>query len=64
MLVSRAGQAALLALLLGVHLLTRLEAHSVIPLGERHFYPTGWMSSPFNRACARSRKGMWLTGAP
>jgi hypothetical protein len=43
--VSRAGRAALLALLLGVHLLTRLEAHSVIPLGERHFYPTGYLVS-------------------
>jgi hypothetical protein len=45
MVVSRVGRAALLALLLGLHLLTRLEAHSSIPLGERHFYPTSYLVS-------------------
>jgi hypothetical protein len=45
MVVSRAGRAVLLALLLGLHLLTRLEAHSSIPLSERHFYPTSYLVS-------------------
>jgi len=45
MVVSRVGRAVLLALLLGLHLLTRLEAHSSIPLGERHFYPTSYLVS-------------------
>jgi hypothetical protein len=43
--VSRAARAVLLALLLGLHLLTRLDAHSAIPLGERHFYPTSYLVS-------------------